>query len=54
MVEIKHEDFVGAVPIMSSLWIMALRICREGTSHIPLSLPATIGALARLQDRRGL
>ena len=57
MVKIKHKDFVDAVPIIprrNSLWIMGFRIYGERRTQILLSSPATIGPLARLQDRRGL
>ena len=57
MVKIKHKDFIGAAPVMpcqNSSWIMGLRIYREGRNQIPLSSPATIGPLARIQDRQGL
>ena len=57
MVEIKHKDLMDAVPLMpcqNSLWIMRLRIYGEGRTQVPLSSPATIGPLARLQDRQGL
>ena len=56
MVEIKHKDFTDAVPIMpcqNSLWIMGLRSYGERRTQIPLSSPATIGSLARIQDRQG-
>ena len=33
---------------------MGLRIYGEGRTQIPLSSPATIGPLARIQDRQGL
>ena len=54
MVEIKHKDFIDAVPIMPSFWIMDLRIYGEGRAQIPLSSPARTGPLARIQDRQGL
>ena len=57
MVKIKHQDFICAVPIMTcqnSLWIMGLRIYGEGRTQIPLSSPAMIGSLPRIQDRQGL
>ena len=57
MVKIKHKDFIGVVPIMpcqNPLWIMGLSIYGEGRTQIPLSSPATIGPLARTQDRQGL
>ena len=31
-----------------------LKICEEGRTQIPLSSPAMIGPLARIQDRQGL
>ena len=51
MVKIKHEYFIGAIPIMpglSSLWIMGLRIYGEWRTQIPLSSPATIGQGSRI------
>ena len=57
MVNIKHKDFIGAVPIMSyekSLWIMSLRIYGEGRTQTPPSSSATIGPLPKIQDRQGL
>ena len=45
MVKIKHKDFIDAVPCQNSSWIMG---------QIPLSPHATIGPLARIQDRKGL
>ena len=57
MVKIKHKDFIGAAPVMpcqNSSWVMGLRIYGEGRTAIPLSSPATIGPLARMQDRQGL
>ena len=57
MVKIKHKDFIGAAPILpcqNSSWIMSLRIYGEGRSQITLCLLATIGPLARIQDRQGL
>ena len=50
-------DFIGAVPVMpclNSSWIMGLRIYGEGRTQIPLSSPATIGHLPKIQDRQGL
>ena len=44
-VKIKHKDFIDAVPCQNSSWIMG---------QIPLSPHATIGSLARIQDRKGL
>ena len=57
MLKMKHKDFIGAASVMScqySSWIMGLRIYGEGRTQIPLSSPATIGPLARIQDRHGL
>ena len=57
MVKIKHKDFKGSAPVMpcqNSFWIMGLRIYEEGRTQIPLSSPAMIGPLARIQDRQGL
>ena len=37
MVKIKHIDFIGAAPVMpcqNSLWILGLRIYREGRTQI--------------------
>ena len=44
----KTQNFIDAVPIMPSFWIMDLRICGEGTAQIPLSPPATTGPLERI------
>ena len=55
--KIKHEDFIGDVPIIpcqNSSCIMGLRIYGEGITQVLLSLPATIGPLPRIQDRQGL
>ena len=55
--ENKTKDFIDALPIMpcqSSSWIMGLRIYGEGRNQIPLSSPATIGPLTRIQDRQCL
>ena len=55
--EKKQKDFIGVTPVMpcqNSSWIMGLRIYGEGRTQIPLSSPATIGPLARIQDRQGL
>ena len=57
MVKIKHKEFEGAVLIMpcqNSSWIMGLRIYGEGRTQIPLSSPATIGLLPKIEDRQGL
>ena len=57
MVKRKHKDFIGAAPVMpcqNSSWIMGLRVHVEGKTHVSLSSPATIGPLARIQDRLGL
>ena len=40
--------------VLPKLIVIRLRIYREGRTQIPLSLPATIGPLARIQDRQGL
>ena len=56
MVKIK-QDFIGAAPVMhcqNLSWIKDLRIYGEGRTQIPLISPATIGHLARVQDRQGL
>ena len=50
-------DFIDPVPIMpyqNSSWIIGLRIYGEGRTQITQSSPATIGPLARIQDRQGL
>ena len=54
MVEIKHKDVVPIMPCQKSSWIMGFRIYGEGTAQIPLSSPATMGPLARIQNRQGL
>ena len=57
MVKITHKDFIGVVPIVpceNSSWIMGLRIYGEGKTQIPLSVPATIDPLPRIQDTQGL
>ena len=57
IVKIKHKYFIGAAPVMrcqASSWIMGLRIYGEGRTQIPLSSPAMIGPLARVQDRQSL
>ena len=57
MVKIKQKDFIGAAPVMpcqNSSRIMGLRFYGEGRTQIPLSSPATIDPLARIQDRQGL
>ena len=57
VLKIKDKDFIGAAQVMScqtSSWIMGLRMCGEGRTQIPLSSPAMIGPLARIQDRQGL
>ena len=57
MLKIKHKHFIDAVPIMvcqNPFWIMGLRIYGKGRIQIPLSSPAMIGLLARIQDRQGL
>ena len=35
MVEIKHKDFIDAVPIMPSLWIMAWGSMEKGEPRFP-------------------
>ena len=40
--------------LYKSSWIMSLRIYGEGRTQIPLSSPATIGLLPRIQDKQGL
>ena len=55
--ENKHNDLTGPAPVMpcqNSSWITSLRIYGEGRTQIPPSSPATIGPLARIQDRQGL
>ena len=55
--ENKHNDLTGPAPVMpcqNSSWITSLRIYGEGRTQIPLSSPATIGPLPRIQDRQGL
>ena len=50
MVNIKHKDFLGAVPIMpceKSMWIMGLRIYGERRTQIPPSSSATMGPCQR-------
>ena len=57
MTKMKQNNFFGATPAMpcqNSSWIMGLRIHAEGRAQIPLSSPATIGRLARAQDRKSL
>ena len=57
MANIKHKDFIGAVPFIpcqNSSWIMVLRIYGEGRTQIPPSSLATICTLSRIQDRQGL
>ena len=39
---------------LNSSLIIGLRIYGEGRTQIPLSSPATIGPLSRIQDRQGL
>ena len=51
----KTQDFIDVALIMhcqNSSWIMGLRIYGEGRTQIPLSSAATIGHLARIQDRK--
>ena len=47
-------DAAPVMPCQNSLWITGLRIYGEGRTKIPLTSPATIGPLARHQDRQGL
>ena len=57
MVKIKQKDFIGAAPVMpcqNSSWIMGLRFYGEGRTQIPLSSPAPIDPLARIQERQDL
>ena len=42
------------MPCQTSSWIMGLRVYGEGRTQIPLSSPAMIGPLARVQDRQSL
>ena len=55
--ENKTQDFIGTVPIIpceNSLWIMGLRIYGKGRTKIPVSSPATICPLPRIQVRQRL
>ena len=52
MVKIKYNDFMDAVPIMH--WIMNLMIYGERRTPVPLSSPAPIAPLVRIQDRQSL
>ena len=54
MVEMRHKDFMDAVPIMPSFWVMGLIFFGEGRTQISLSLTATIGPFAMIQDRQSL
>ena len=45
-------DAAPVMPCQNSLWITGLRIYGEGRTRTPLTSPATIGPLARHQDRR--
>ena len=57
MVKIKHKYFIAAAPItrcQNSSWIIDLRIYGERRTQNPLSSPATIGPLPKIQDRQGL
>ena len=57
MVEIKHKDFIDAVPIkpcQNSLWIMDFRVNGDERNQIPSNPPATIDPLGRIQHRQGL
>ena len=40
--------------VLPKLIVIRLRIYEKGRTQIPLSLPAMIGPLARIQDRQGL
>ena len=57
IVKIKGNDFIDAIPIIpcqNSSWTMGWRIYGEGRTQVPLSSPATISPLARIQERQGL
>ena len=54
MVEIKHNDFIDAVPVIALNKDNDLRMYGEGRTQIPLSLHAMIGPLGKIQDRQGL
>ena len=54
-VNIKHKDFIGAVPVMpclNSSSIMGLRIYGEGRTQIPASSSAMIGSLSKVSIDR--
>ena len=53
MVEINHSDFIDAVSIMLSLWLMAWASMEKGDPDSPRS-PTMRGPLARIQGRQGL
>ena len=47
----KNKHLIGTAPVIpcqNSSWITSLRIYGEGRTQIPMSLPATIGPLARI------
>ena len=51
------KDSIDVVPIMPcqhSSWIMGLRIYGAGRTQNPLSPPAVIGSLERIQDKHSL
>ena len=55
MIKTKQKDFFGSAPVIpcqNSSSIMGLSIHRDGRTQISLSYPATIGPLARIQDRQ--
>ena len=55
--ENKTQRLHRCFPIMTCLnssWIMGLRFYGEGRTQIPLSSPALIGPLPKIQDRQGL
>ena len=57
MGEIKHKDFIDAVPIVpcqKPSWIMGLSIYWERRTEIPLISLAAKGPLARIQNRQSL
>ena len=55
MMKVKHKDFIDAVPIFlcqNPSWMMGLRIYGEEGTQILLNLPATIGPLEKILDRK--
>ena len=55
MMEIKWKDYIYRCFSYYALNVdNGLRIYGEGRTQIPLSSPAMIGPLARIQDRQGL